>query len=125
MKKIIFILFIFTSLKAIGCSCGVSTFSQQFINADLVAKIKVTNVSKEWNGKNEHEPYSIEFKTIDVYKGNVKSNTINLPSFYEMYFTLNSEWIIFAYSNPNNNQYTTNSCSGSKQIDKIFDENFY
>lgn len=125
MKKIIFILFFIISVKAIGCSCGVSTFSQQFINADLIAKIKVNKVSKEWNGNNEYEPYSIEFETIEIYKGNLISNIINLPSFYEMYFTLNSEWIIFAYSNTSNNQYTTNSCSGSKQINKVFDENLY
>lgn len=125
MKKIIFILFIFTSLKAIGCSCGISTFSQQFINADLVAKIKVTNVSKEWNGKNDFEPYFIEFETIDIYKGNVKSNIIGLNNFYEMHLTLNSEWIIFAYSNINDECYNTNQCSGSKKIDTVFDENLY
>lgn len=125
MKKIIFILFIISSIKAIGCSCGVSTFSQQFINADFIAKIKVSKVSSEWNVNNDHEPYFIEFETIEIYKGKVKSNIVNLQSFYEMYFTLNSEWIIFAYSNTSNNQYSTNSCSGSKQIDKVFDENLY
>lgn len=125
MRKIIFILFLITTIKAIGCSGCVSTFSQQFINADLIAKIKVNRVSKEWNGNNDFEPYYIEFETIDIYKGNLTSNILNLPSFYEMSFTLNSEWIIFAYSNTIDNLYTTNSCSGSKQIDKVFDENLY
>jgi hypothetical protein len=129
LKKIIFILFFITSVKAIGCSCGVSTFSKQFINADIVVKAKVISFSPEWKIENQYEQFTTEIEIIETYKGSIKSKIIKIffsnDSSCSLFMPLNSEWILFAYSSSKENEFYTNMCSGSKQINKEFDESLY
>lgn len=122
MKINFFILFFLWTIKSIACSCGFSTMNNLFMYSDFVAKVKITKSLKEWNFENAFNPYSVSFTIEELYKGeNITS--ISLSSFSDsdcgLVITEGSEWIIFAYKNKDN-QYFTDLCSGSKQIDRVF-----
>lgn len=130
MKKVLFILLLFSSIKTIGCSsCGVSTFSQQFINADIIAKVKITKILKDSPEFSGDGDFQANAEIVTLYKGQNKANNItvgsNTNSTSGLYLPLNSEWILFAYTTNTINHYFTHGCSGSKQIDRIIDEKFY
>lgn len=130
MKKMLFILLLFYSIKTIGCSsCGATTFCQQFINADIIAKVKITQIIKDSPQFTGDGDFLARAEIVTLYKGinNTKNLTVgsDTNSTIGLYLPLNSEWILFAYSTNTINHYYTYDCSGSKQIDRIFDEDFY
>jgi hypothetical protein len=95
--------------------------------ADFVAKVKVTKSLKEWNFENAFKPYTVNFIIEELYKGQ-EITSISLDSYSDascgLVLAENSEWIIFAYKNKED-KYFTNLCSGSKQIDKVFNNPKY
>lgn len=130
MKKMLFILFLLSSIKTIGCtSCGATTFCQQFINADIVAKVKITKILNDAHSFTGDGKFLAVAEILTFYKGKTNDNNIivgsNTNSTIGLHLPLNSEWFLFAYSTNTTNHYYTHDCSGSKQIDKVFDEDFY
>lgn len=127
MKIKYFILFFLVALKSYACSCGFGTINGKFMYADFVAKVKITKSLKDWSFENAIKPYTVNFTIERLYKGQ-EITSISLDNYSDascgLVLAESSEWIIFAYKN-DKDKYSTNLCSGSKQIDRVFNESLY
>lgn len=117
-KNLLIILFYFYSNYAFSCVCDGATLIENFQRSEFVAKVKILKIT---NIENDFDYQNAEIQVLSLYKGE-KLQTIKINyainSSCAFYVPENSIWLVFASTY--NEKLSFGYCSGSKQIDKIF-----
>jgi len=115
----LFVALLFLMIKTSACTCMGTTVVGYFQRSSFVAKVKFLKIVQDASNPAYH---NAEIEMITIYKGEqIKSIKImsDLQSSCAFLPTENSIWLIFA--SVQHGEVTFGYCSGSLQIDKIFD----
>ncbi len=113
MRNILFLLLILVPVQAFGFECVPAPLLYYYQQSDFVAIVKVVEVTPG------HEHQQLKIEIVELYKGKeVPSIRVNTAS--KFYVAGGSTWLVFARKEKNGVP-VFGSCSGSKQIDRVFD----
>lgn len=120
IKKLLLFFLMLIAKETFSCDCIVTSLISKYEQSDFIATIKIFKVIKDENNKDYHD---IDFELINLYKGtsiNKLKIESELNSSCSFLPSENTTWLIFA-SKDHNGFLSFGACSGSEQIDRVFD----
>ncbi|RYG12391.1 MAG: hypothetical protein EOO07_19130 [Chitinophagaceae bacterium] len=120
MKSILFFLLLCSANWALACRCMTPTLQENIYSKDFIATAKILKINQDSSNQEYHE---VEVELIELYKG-VKVSKLKIWSAQmtscSFYTPVGTTWLIFANYNKDKTL-SFHYCSGSVQIDRIFD----
>ncbi len=124
MKALFTLLLALMGHQVFACVCFPMKLMERYIRSDFVATAKIIDIARD--GQNE-DFHTAEISIATLYKGSAINSLriyTSLNSSCGFYTPKNTTWLIFASKN-NSGDLVFGSCSGSEQVDKTYDSEYF
>jgi hypothetical protein len=121
MKKILFLIFLSLTIKTNACTCLYQDFTEEYNNADFIAKVKIIEIKPIQN----QSTVNVKIQIIELFKGKAISifKIIDYKNLCSLNVVLNSTWLIYGQKSQNN-EIQSYHCSGSEEFGIGVDINY-